>query len=220
MTKRTRKHTKPRRRTDPVDRTDLGDIPKPMRRTYTTSSCPLPRVSDHCVQHGTSSSVLTATATSNVASNYQFALTGSNLAASGYDQYRYCAVRFSVVPQNNAIGLVTNSTTALVPLYCVIDYDDGTNLTSSAQALGYNNCIQLNPGESCSRVFKPRMAIGAYTGSFGGFANVSPMWCDAASSGILHYGIKIFIPGTTASQTLLQSWDIVLEHFIEFRNNV
>jgi len=142
------------------------------------------------------------------------------LAASGFDQYRYRAVRFTIAPQNNAIGLVTNSTTSLVPLYCVIDYDDGTNLTSASQAQGYNNCIQLNPGESLTRVFRPRMAIGAYTGTFGGFANVDPMWCDATSSGILHYGIKVFIPGNTAAQTTLQSWDVVLEHFIEFRNNV
>jgi hypothetical protein len=167
-----------------------------------------------------SSSTITSAATSSVAANYQFALTGSNLASNGYDQYRYVAVRFTIVPQNNAIGLVTNSTTSLTPLYCVIDYDDGTNLTSTAAAEAYNNVVQLNPGESCSRVFKPHMAIGAYTGSFGGFANVPPMWIDAASSGVLHYGIKVYVPGVTAAQTTLQSWTVTLEHFIEFKNNI
>jgi hypothetical protein len=147
-------------------------------------------------------------------------LNASNATAGNYDQYKLLAVRVSIVPQNNAVGLVTNSTTGLVPLYCVIDYDDATVLTTAAQAEGYNNCITLGPGESLIRTFRPHMAIAAYSGSFTSYANAEPMWIDAASNTVQHYGIKVFIPATTAAQTLLQTWNVIIEYAWALKNNL
>jgi len=138
--------------------------------------------------------------------------------ASVFDQYRIDAVRVTCKPQNNAVGLVTNSTTSLVPLYCVIDYDNVSNLSTVGAARQYANCIVLEPGESFIRTFQPRAALAGYTGAFGGYANVSPPWIDCASSTVQHYGLKFLIPGATAAQTLLQSWDITFEYYMSFKS--
>jgi hypothetical protein len=214
------KRTHAKKSNKPRSRLTKSDIPVRPKRTYETISAAFPLATDRAVVHANSVGTLTATATSYVNTTYYFSMTLSNATVGNYDQYRLMALRFSILPQNNAIGLVTNSTTSLVPLYCVIDYDDATGLTSAAQAQGYNNCITLSPGESLSRTFRPHMALAAYSGSFGSFANVEPMWIDAANTGVQHYGIKVFIPGATAAQTLLQSWQVVAEYCWELKNNL
>jgi hypothetical protein len=197
-----------------------GDIPPPAMHTYKTVSCPLPRVTETCIVRALANATLTAQPTANTAASYAFSISSANVGTGFWDQYRIDAIRFVVQPQNNAIGLVTNSTTALTPLYCVIDYDDVTNLTSAAAAQSYSNCISLAPGESMERTFQPRIAVAAYSGAFTSYANMAPQWIDAASTGVNHYGVKVFIPGVTAAQTLLQSWDVVVEYFISFRKSI
>jgi len=164
---------------------------------------------------------ITAQPTAAQTNTYYFQL--SNLANAStfenlYDQYRLDAIRMIVKPQNNAIGLVTNSTTSLTQMYCVIDYDNDSALSSIAGATSYQNCVVLEPGESMTRTFQPRMALGSYSGAFTSFANVAPMWCDCASPSIRHYGIKFYVPGVTAAQTLLQSWDITFEYYVSFKS--
>jgi hypothetical protein len=117
----------------------------------------------------------------------------------------------------NALGLQTNSTTTNVTPYVVVDYDDNNALTSAAQARSFESCIIVPPGRECTRQFKPRMAVSAYAGAFGSYANTSPMWIDAASTGVAHYGVKLYLPGATAAQTLLQSWTVEREYWISFR---
>lgn len=133
---------------------------------------------------------IVATPTGSVKTNFAFTLQAANVGAGFWDQYRIAAIRFIVAPQNNAIGLLTNSTTTLVPMYVVIDYDDTSNLTDAADASSYSTCLMLHPGESCERVFKPRVAMAVYNGTFGGYANVGDVWIDAASNTVQHYGIK------------------------------
>lgn len=149
-----------------------------------------------------------------------FTLANFNLGTGYYDQYRFEAIRFTISPANNAIGLTTTSTTTVTPIYCVIDYDDATALGSVSAALAYTNCVTLNPGESVERVFRPRMALAAYNGSFGGYANSEPLWIDAASSNVQHYGIKLYIPGVTAAQTQLQQWNVTIEGFFKMRKAI
>jgi hypothetical protein len=199
-----------------VFNSDVGDIPRPIKRTYSTASCKLPRLSSEYCTRVTARTGIAANvaAGSNV---FNFTLAGSG-AASVWDQYRIDAIRFSITPENNAVGLVTNSTTNLVDLHCVIDYDDSTALTSAAAALGYSNCMVLSPGESGERVFQPRAALAAYAGAFTNFGNVGGMWIDSASSGVQHYGVKFWRPGGTAGQTTFQTWDITVEYFISFKS--
>jgi len=166
-------------------------------------------------------SEVSATPTTNTTAQFVFQLSnldGYTNFTSLFDQYLLQAVRVSIVPNNNAIGLQTNTTTNLVPLYCVLDYDDNTALASIAAAREYDNCIICEPGESLIRTFSPRIATAAYSGAFTSFANMGPQWIDAASTSVAHYGMKIFIPGVATSQTQTQTWDVQFEYFFSFRS--
>lgn len=197
-----------------------GDIPSRAKHTYTTTSCQIPRITDTCVVRAMSVGAIAATATSTNATSLNFSLSSSAISAGQWDQYRLLAVRLTITPDQNAIGLFTNSTTSWPQLFCVLDYDDSSNLTTVSQAEAYNNCVVLGAGESCERLFKPRMAISAYTGAFGGFANVGDTWIDAASTTVQHYGVKIIVNGAAAAQTQLPSWKLVTEYFFEFRKSI
>jgi hypothetical protein len=200
--------------------TARDDIPLRPIHTYCTASTPIPAVTDFAVVRALGHGTVVAQATASTAAAFNFTLSQSGTSSGNFDQYKIMAIRFTIVPDQNAVGLFTNSTTAYTPLYCVIDYDDSTNLGSVANAEGYSNCIVLGAGESCERTFKPRCALSAYTGSFGGFANMSDQWIDAASTTVQHYGIKVFIPGATAAQTLLPSWQVSIEYFFAFRKSI
>jgi hypothetical protein len=199
-----------------------GDVPKGAKHTHSTVSVAIPRItSQYTTRQLNEPSIVVASAVGNVNPTYNFQLGFlDNLSpfVALFDQYRIDAIRFTIVPQNNAIGLVTNSTTTLEPLYCVIDYDDSNALTSVAQCREYDNCVILYPAESAQRTFQPRMALAAYSGGFSSYANVAPTWVDVASASVQHYGVKLFVPQATAAQTLLQSWNVEIEYFISFRS--
>lgn len=197
-----------------------GDVPPRAVRTYHTASCLVPKVTEEALVRSTATTTITASATVSVKPTFNFTLAGAQVGSGFFDQYRIEAIRFTIAPQNNAVGLVTNSTTTLQPLYCVIDYDDSTALSSAGAAVVYSNCIVLNPGESCERVFQPRMAMAAYSGAFTSYAVMDPQWIDAASSSVQHYGIKCWVDPCTIGQTLLQSWDVTVEYFIRFRKSI
>jgi hypothetical protein len=198
----------------------MTDVPPSRTFDISTASCSVPRVTEHCVARAIANTTITATPTTDVKTSYNFQLGNANIGVGFFDQYRIVAMRATFAAQNNAIGLVTNTTTTLSPMYIVIDYDDSNNLPNVATAESYSNCLVLHPGQSCQRTFRPRMALGAYTGTFVGFANVADQWIDAASTTVQHYGIKTIVPGVTAAQTLLQSWDVQFEYFIEFRKTI
>jgi hypothetical protein len=201
-------------------RLDGGDIPAPADHTYHTVSYPLPRVTEVCTVRTLQAATLTASPTVPITTTFQFSLANAGVSIGFWDQYKIEAIRFTISPNNNAVGLVTNSTTSLVPLYNVIDYDDTTALGSDTIARAYSNCVTLAPGESCERTFQPRMALAAYSGAFTSYANVAPQWLDAASSTVQHYGVKTYIPACTVSQTLLQSWNVSIEFFVMFRKSI
>jgi len=199
-----------------------GDIPPAFRADILTQSCRIPRTTDIFVTRQiTGPTTITATPTSVVNNTTYFQLSNLDNSASFenvFDQYRIDAIRMTCKPQNNAIGLVTNSTTSLVPLYCVIDYDNTSNLSTAAAAREYDNVICLEPGESFVRVFSPRVAVAAYSGAFSSFENSTAPWIDCASPNVQHYGVKILVPGATAAQTMLQSWDVTYEYFMSFKS--
>ncbi len=166
----------------------------------------------------TGSWTVSASATQNP--TFYFALTNFNIGTGFWDQYRFDAIRFTVSPANNAIGLFTNSTSSVVPLTWVIDYDDANGLGSLSAGQAYSTCLTLNPGESAERTFRPRMAVAAYSGAFTSYANVEPMWIDAASNAVQHYGCKFWIPQATAGQTQLQTWTYTVEAFVTMRKAI
>lgn len=102
-----------------------------------------------------------------------------------FDQYRIKEVEVWIVPQLDASISVPQSNFATV-----IDYDDTNTLTTYAQALDYVNCVTANGAMAHYRRFVPHVAAAAYSGAFTSFMNVTAPWIDAASSGVIHYGIK------------------------------
>jgi len=196
------------------------DIPTRAIHTYHTQSCPIPVATDSCVVRALGQSVLVASNSANVTLQQNFSLSQSGIGAGQWDQYKLLAVRYTISPDNNAIGLVTNSTTTLPSLINVIDFDDSNALGSFVAAEGYSNAVILSPGESCERVFKPRIAVSAYSGSFGSFANLADTWIDCVSNTVQHYGVKVFVPQVTAGQTLLPSWKLTTEYWFAFRKSI
>jgi len=210
------------RRNASHNRGTQGDIPRQRKVDIMTLSCRVPSSTPvFTTRMALAPVILTASASAIVNNNISPNLNASdNVTAfqALFDQYRFVAVRVNIIPQQNAIGLVTNSTTSLVDLYSVMDYDNATALTAATQARVYESCMIQGPGESAMRVFQPRMALAAYSGAFTSYANTQPIWIDCASPGVLHYGMKFFIPQVTAAQTLLQSWEVNVEYFIQFRS--
>jgi hypothetical protein len=196
----------------------LTDVPTPEPVDVVTISAIIPKVTEYCVVRGMQSAVITAQATSAQNLTYYFNLVNAQVGTGFFDQYRIPAIRFNVRPQQNAIGLTTNSTTTVTSIYVVIDYDDANSLSGIGAYQTYSNCVALAPGQSLSRTFRPHIAMAAYTASaFSAYANESNVWIDAVSNAVQHYGVKIYVPGVTAAQTQLQSWDVEVEYFIEFR---
>jgi len=179
----------------------------------------LPKTTQECTFRQVTVSQLFQS-TSAVYGTFSFKL--SNLPGqvnlSIWDQYRIDAVRISIVPTANALPTTVSSTQTYSELYCVIDYDDSTNLSSTTAALGYDNCIMLVPGESLERTFQPRIAVAGYSGSFTSYTNMPPQWIDTASNAVQHYGIKYAISPGAAGQTSLQVWDVFTEYYISFRS--
>jgi hypothetical protein len=205
-------------------KTRLSDNPIEVRKAsaYSTVSCvPRPVSSVYTVRITTqSSSLLTVTPTATQNPTYTFSLGDldeSTEFTGLFDQYRIDCVCFKLLPMQNAIGLTTNSTTTCVTPYVVVDYDDASAITSAAQARSFESCIIVPPGKECTRQFRPRIAIAAYSGTFTSFANMADQWIDSNSNSVAHYGIKVFLPGATAAQTLLQSWTVEREYWLSFR---
>jgi hypothetical protein len=150
--------------------------------------------------------------------NFQFANLDGASALQIWDQYRIDCIRFTLVPEVNALQAVTTSTTSFPPMYIVIDYDDSTALASSAAARKYDNVVELRCFQSLSRTFKPRAALAAYAGAFTNFANVPSPWIDMASQGVQHYGVKTYWPQAIAAQTLLLRYFVEVEYWVTVRS--
>lgn len=142
---------------------------------------------------------------------------GSSTLQSLFDLYRIDAVRVTIRPNNNAIGLADPTVTSLVPLYWVIDYNDSTALASVNTALEFDNCMVISPGESAERTFKPMYRLVA--GSAAGTDYVSRVgdWLNTSSDDIQHYGCKFYIPAGGSVQTFLQTWSVEIAVFFTFR---
>lgn len=191
-----------------------------MKSDIVTISTRLPRVTETTIIRALANDVITASATANVAGAYTFTLNSANVGVGFFDMYKIEAVRVNIRPQQNAIGLFTNSTNAVAPFYNVIDYDDASSLASAGDAESYSTCLALPVGQSCSRTFRPRMALAAYQGTFTGYANVASTWIDSSYPSVQHYGLKYFVPKVTTGQTQLQSWDISIEYFISLKKSI
>jgi len=135
---------------------------------------------------------LTITQTSTVVEYTQaldFKLTdfpGNGNLTAFFDQFRILQAIVTLLPIAQ-----TNAT----PLLSVIDLDDNT-ASPVSDLQEYSSLMVTQPGVTHERVFTPRAAVAAYSGSaFTSYAQAPPgMWFDLDSSGIPHYGLKLAMP--------------------------
>jgi len=111
-----------------------------------------------------------------------------------FDQYKINQVEVWVLP------LVT--TTVNASYATVLDFDDGNNLTTYAQALDYTNVQETMISQGQRRKFIPHVAVATYNGSFAGYANEKSPWLDMSSTSIQHYGLKIAAQQSSAAITI------------------
>lgn len=185
-----------------------------------TSSFPTPRTTQIVTLHHVNEAAITASNSAAVTSQLVFVLSNLDIysaVSAVWDQYRIDCIRLTIVPDQNAIPLETNSSVSLVQMYVVIDYDDGNALATANAAKKYDNCAIVEPAESLCRQFQPRAALAAYSGAFSSFGNVGGLWIDMASPSVQHYGVKIYVPQATVAQTLLQSWKVEIEYWVSYR---
>jgi hypothetical protein len=161
--------------------------------------------------------VLAATVSSSsvpIFSNYvtEFAQLDQYAAlAAVFDQYRIVEIEYTAVPRLQTLdGTVTNAGF----FHSVVDYDDGTNLSTVAQALDYQNVLVTSGNKVHKRTFKPRVAVAAYSGAFTSYANMENQWIDCTSPNVNYFGIKT---AWTVTSTPLYM-DVIIRMRVQFRN--
>lgn len=148
--------------------------------------------------------------------NFTFANSDPDSAsyAAVFDQYRIVAAEVLLTPRITQANQVSPYPAGY--LYTVLDYDDSAALTSVQAAQNYSSCIVTPVTEPVRRCIKPRIAMAAYSGAFTSFANVADQWIDAASTGVIHYGIKCAMDVGTASA--LVTYDLEQTVVFQFRS--
>jgi len=128
-----------------------------------------------------------------------------------FDQYRIDEVEVWIIPR-----FTENVSESINPglLYSAVDYDDATAVSTIGAMQDYTNVLQTGGTSGHYRRFKPHIAVAAYNGSFGGFANAASQWIDAASNTVQHYGLKVGVTATTAAQV----YDVQARYHMSFRN--
>jgi hypothetical protein len=125
-----------------------------------------------------------------------------------FDQYRVTAIEVWVVPR---ITTITSATANAGQLASVIDYDDSTSLGSFAAALDYENVLVGSGVDGHYRKWVPHVAV--ITGA-SGVENASMVWIDAASTAVIHYGMKMVWTSTDVAYVS----DIFVRYWTEWRN--
>jgi len=200
----------------------LTDIPRGERFDFSTQSIPLPPTSSQLLFHQYAPvEILTASTSGPLATTYSFTLNGlagSATPAALFDMYKIEAIRMSVKPQNNAVGVVDPTVTKLVNFYWVLDYNDATPPTVASDMTTYENCMILSPGESGQRTFQPKPKVVVNSSSGTDYMTVPPQWMPCTSDDVPHYGVKLYAPVTLGSQPILQVWSVTFEYYIAFKH--
>jgi len=166
------------------------------------------------IQHtGTPVTISSSTtlATFGIVNFYLNLLDQATQLAAVFDQYRVMMMEVSVLPRVNTEYLPAVNTGLLTT---VIDYDDSTALTTTAQAYDYENALTGRGLDPQKRTFIPHIAVASYSGSFTSYANRAQQWIDCSSGGVFHYGLKTAWSPTDAVYTC----DLVTRVWMQFRN--
>jgi len=107
-----------------------------------------------------------------------------------FDQYRILAVKVEFI----MLGSTNPLTGPPGYIQTALDYDDATTPGSANELMQYDSVQVVPIGQYFERSVRPRSAVAMYSGVFTSFGNKYAQWCDSASSSVIHYGIKYYIP--------------------------
>jgi len=151
------------------------------------------------------------------ASTYRFFLgdiDSTTDLTNAFDLYRIQMVRLIFRPRfkNLTLGIAT---AALGPnFYSAIDYDDNTAAANIGALRQYSTLKETRWDEDHVRMFKPRYLDDAVSGVAITFVN---QWIDTVNSAH-YYGLKTGIIGAAAGNTtMLQTWSVQFEYYMEFK---
>jgi hypothetical protein len=149
-------------------------------------------------------------------------LPNSAALAALFDQYRIEKVKVHFKSRNNAVSVFnTASPNGGVPTgYAVVDRDDATALTSTTDALQYDNVICFNGEEDVSFEFVPSITPAIFSGgAFSAYTTVpsNSAWIDIANTSVPHYAIKGHLGPLSASVTSAWTWDVSAEYIVSCR---
>jgi len=100
-------------------------------------------------------------------------------------------------------------------LYSAVDYDSGAAPASIAAIQQYSNVKESSIQTGHYHKFVPHVAVGAYTGTFTGYANQTSQWIDSNSPTTQHYG-QVFAVSQTTDNGLI--FNLQARLHLSFRN--
>lgn len=130
-----------------------------------------------------------------------------------FDAYRIIRINYSIQPNTSPVA--SGTTHNGCELIAAVDLDDSVS-TTFATLQSFQNARTICPGKSLELIFKPKVAIAAYTGTFSGYATRDDEWIDCASSTVQHYGVKVAVGGQYSS-SIYHSWFGRAYYTIQFR---
>lgn len=180
----------------------------------------------HCAYHTFVNAAITSQPSSG-GIGYSKAFLFSDIAdatnlAQVWDQYKFESVTAKFIPRINTNTLIIPNGTgplwSCMPIMEAPDYDDASVPTTSAVLSDKAETRCHSSFKEFTRKINPMMAQGVYGGGvFTSFSAVKPQWCDMASRGVEHYGIKCWVPAEPSGQSLHQQWDIWYTYHVALR---
>jgi len=128
-----------------------------------------------------------------------------NASAFGqlFDAYRVEQMTVRFIPGFTGLTAGNN-----MPLLTVIDYDDGTPLTTTSAAYQYDTLMDTPLGHYVERTLVPKVPITAYNAGAATGTIQGTGWVDCASTGVPWYGVKWVQAGGAAAINYAYSIDI------------
>jgi len=129
-----------------------------------------------------------------------------------FDQYKFDTIELWIMPNSATVG--ANEGSGL--LVSAVDYDNATGVTPTVLMEHTNAAISLH---NCGHyhIFKPHVAVAAYSGAFTSYKNDLADWIDCVSTGVQHFGIVVASAPTPIG---IQTIDVLCRINVTFRNVV
>lgn len=159
--------------------------------------------------------VISTTAPTELGLSFQLSNLTDLVGLAGYfDQYCIYSVTCSI--NFNYTGLTPN---ALGTMYSAIDFDNVNTLGTAVAYQAYESLVttKVTCSQSVQRLIHPAVSPALYGGSAFTSFGLGRFWIDSASTGVPHYGLRMFFISNTGS-TLAVIVDT--NYVVGFRNNL